>query len=289
MTHPGSIIRDLLTGKGCAPVPGCHDALGALLIEQAGFPAVYMSGFSVSASFGKPDIGLLSMTDMVGRAQQIVDATSQPVIADADTGYGGISNIAETIRSFERAGVAAIHLEDQVMPKKCGAMPGKALVPIEEMTLRLKAALAARSSKDFLIFGRTDAMTLTGLDDSIARIQAMEKAGVDAVMVPSLTTVEELRAVADAVDVPVIYLTAETIRPIFSTQELADAGWSMAIYALSLIQMAVAAQKSVLDALRETGTTADMVDRMTRFADVNALRGVDREAAFEAKIREATV
>ena len=282
MTHPGSIIRDLLTGKGCAPVPGCHDALGALLIEQAGFPAVYMSGFSVSASFGKPDIGLLSMTDMVGRAQQIVDATSQPVIADADTGYGGISNIAETIRSFERAGVAAIHLEDQVMPKKCGAMPGKALVPIEEMTLRLKAALAARSSKDFLIFGRTDAMTLTGLDDSIARIQAMEKAGVDAVMVPSLTTVEELRAVADAVDVPVIYLTAETIRPIFSTQELADAGWSMAIYALSLIQMAVAAQKSVLDALRETGT-------MTRFADVNALLGVDREAAFEAKIREATV
>lgn len=289
MTHPGSIIRDLLTGKGCAPVPGCHDALGALLIEQAGFPAVYMSGFSVSASFGKPDIGLLTMTDMVGRAQQIVDATSQPVIADADTGYGGISNIAETIRSFERAGVAAIHLEDQVMPKKCGAMPGKALVPIEEMTLRLKAALAARSSKDFLIFGRTDAMTLTGLDDSIARIQAMEKAGVDAVMVPSLTTVEELRAVANAVDVPVIYLTAETIRPIFSTQELADAGWSMAIYALSLIQMAVAAQKSVLDALRETGTTADMVGRMTRFADVNALLGVDREAAFEAKIREATV
>tara|TARA_R100001163_G_scaffold55621_1_gene43125 strand:- start:512 stop:1381 length:870 start_codon:yes stop_codon:yes gene_type:complete len=288
VTHPGSIIRDLLTGKGCAPVPGCHDALGALLIEQAGFPAVYMSGFSVSASFGKPDIGLLTMTDMVGRAQQIVDATSQPVIADADTGYGGISNIAETIRSFERAGVAAIHLEDQVMPKKCGAMPGKALVPIEEMTLRLKAALAARSSKDFLIFGRTDAMTLTGLDDSIARIQAMEKAGVDAVMVPSLTTVEELRAVANAVDVPVIYLTAETIRPIFSTQELADAGWSMAIYALSLIQMAVAAQKSVLDALRETGTTADMVDRMTRFADVNALLGVDREAAFEADIREAT-
>lgn len=287
MTHPGSIIRDLLTGKGCAPVPGCHDALGALLIEQAGFPAVYMSGFSVSASFGKPDIGLLTMTDMVGRVQQIVDATSKPVIADADTGYGGISNIAETIRSFERAGVAAIHLEDQVMPKKCGAMPGKALVPIEEMALRLKAALAARSSKDFLIFGRTDAMTLTGLDDSIARIQAMEKAGVDAVMVPSLTTVEELRAVANAVDVPVIYLTAETIRPIFSTQELADAGWSMAIYALSLIQMAVAAQKSVLDALRETGTTADMVDRMTRFADVNALLGVDREAAFEAKIREA--
>src|SRR5690606_38861060 len=134
MPHPGTIVRDLLTRSEVTPVPGCHDALGALLIEQAGFPAVYMSGFSVSASFGKPDVGLLTMTEMVQRAAQIARVTTLPLIADADTGHGGVANIAECVRAFEDAGVAAIHLEDQIMPKRCGALPGKALVPIEEMS-----------------------------------------------------------------------------------------------------------------------------------------------------------
>ncbi|MEX0758008.1 MAG: isocitrate lyase/PEP mutase family protein, partial [Tistlia sp.] len=151
MPHPGTIVRDLLSSRGVTPVPGCHDALGALLIEQAGYPAVYMSGFSVAASFGKPDVGLLTVSEMVARAAQIARATSLPVIADADTGYGGPANIADCVQAFERAGIAAIHLEDQVMPKRCGALPGKALVPVEEMALRLAAARKARTSADFLI------------------------------------------------------------------------------------------------------------------------------------------
>lgn len=286
MPHPGTIVRDLLHRGDVLPVPGCHDALGALLIEQAGFPAVYMSGFSVAASFGKPDVGILTMTDMVARAAQIAGATRLPVIADADTGYGGIANIAEAVRAFEHAGVAAIHLEDQVMPKRCGALPGKALVPVEEMALRLKAARRARRSQDFLIFGRTDAMTIHGIEECVTRARAMEAAGADAVMVPSLATEEELSAISGAVDVPVIYLTAETIRPIFSLEQLGQQGFAMAIYALSLIQVSAAAQTAVLQELLESGTTAGQLDRMTPFAALNKLVGVEALAGFERDVAD---
>lgn len=281
MPHPGAIVRELLERTSVTPVPGCHDALGALLIEQAGYPAVYMSGFSVSASFGKPDVGILSMTQMVERAAQIAGATDLPVIADADTGHGGVANIAECVRAFERAGVAAIHLEDQVMPKRCGALPGKALVPVEEMALRLKVARKARRSDDFLIFGRTDAMTIHGLEECVTRAKAMERAGADAVMVPSLTTAEELSAISGAVSVPVIYLTAETIRPIFSLEQLGGCGFAMAIYALSLIQVSAAAQSALLKELLATGTTQGQLERMTPFAALNELVGVEALAAFE--------
>ena len=144
--HPGSVIRQLLAQPGAVPVPGCYDPLGAMLIEQAGFAAAYMTGFSLSASYGKPDIGLLTMQDMVQQAQRIVESISIPLIVDADTGYGGAANIVDTVRAFEKAGVAGLHLEDQIMPKKCGAMAGKKLVPVEEMALRLKAARSARKS-----------------------------------------------------------------------------------------------------------------------------------------------
>lgn len=286
MPHPGTLVRDLLSRPEVTPVPGCHDALGALLIEQAGYPAVYMSGFAVAASHGKPDVGLLTVSEMVARAAQIAGATGLPVIADADTGYGGPANIADCVQAFERAGVAAIHLEDQVMPKRCGALPGKALVPVEEMTLRLAAARKARRSDDFLIFGRTDAMTLHGLDESIARIRAMERAGADAVLVPSLSSEAEAAAVAGAVDVPIIYLTAETIRPIFSLDALKRQGFAMAIYALSLIQVSAAAQQAVLRELLERGTTEGALDRMTPFKALNELVGVDALAAFERALTD---
>ena len=143
MTSPGERLRQLLSGDAILAVPGCHDALGALLIEEAGFPLVYMSGFSVAASHGIPDIGILTMTDMVRQAEGIARATSLPVLVDADTGYGGVANIAETVRAFERAGVAGLHLEDQKLPKKCGAMAGKELVSDQEMAARLRTALKA--------------------------------------------------------------------------------------------------------------------------------------------------
>lgn len=288
MPHPGAVVRTLLTQDGTTPVPGCHDAFGAMLIAEAGYPVVYMSGFSVSASFGKPDVGILTMTQMVARAAEIAAATGLPVIADADTGYGGPANIAECVRAFEAAGVAAIHLEDQIMPKRCGAMPGKALVPPEEMALRLAAARKVRRSEDFLIIGRTDAMTLFGLDECVRRAKAMEAAGADAVMVPSLTTHEEFTAITRAVSVPVIHLPAETIRPLHSLKELEAAGVAMAIYALSLIQVSAAAQSRLLRELMETGTTAQAVPAMTPFASLNRLLGVEALTAFERSLTAET-
>lgn len=286
MHHPGTLIRDMLARGGAVPVPGCYDPLGALLIEQAGFQAAYMTGFSLASSYGKPDIGLLTMTDMVQQAARIAEAISIPVIVDADTGYGGAANIAETVRAFEKAGIAGLHLEDQIMPKKCGAMAGKKLVPSEEMALRLRAARAGRKSSEFVIIGRTDAMTIYGLDEVIVRAKAMERAGADAVMVPSLSTPAELEAVASSVRIPVIYVAAETVRPSYTQQQLAQAGFAMALYPLSLIQTTFKAQQTMLRSMFEAGDTAQLVDGMAKFADVGRLVGVERAAAFDAQLNE---
>lgn len=288
MHHPGTLIRQLFARAGAVPVPGCYDALGALLIEQAGFEAAYMTGFSLSASYGKPDIGLLTMTDMVQQAARIAEAVSIPVIVDADTGYGGAANIAETVRAFEKSGIAGLHLEDQIMPKKCGAMAGKKLVPIEEMALRLKAARSARRSSEFVIIGRTDAMTIYGMDEVIARTKAMERAGADAVMVPSLSTPAELEAVAASVNIPVIYVAAETVRPSYTRAQIAAAGFAMALYPLSLIQTTFKAQQTMLRSMFDAGDTARLVDHMAPFADVGRLVGVERAAAFDAQLTQGS-
>lgn len=288
MHHPGTMIRHMFARAGALPVPGCYDALGALLIEQAGFEAAYMTGFSVSASYGKPDIGLLTMTDMVQQAARIAEAVSIPVIVDADTGYGGAANIVETVRAFERAGIAGLHLEDQVMPKKCGAMAGKKLVPVDEMALRLKAARSGRKSSEFVIIGRTDAMTIHGIDEVIVRTRAMEKAGADAVMVPSLSTPSELEAVASSVRIPVIYVAAETVRPSYTRAQLLAAGFAMALYPLSLIQTTFKAQQAMLRSMVEAGDTAHLVEHMAPFADVGRLVGVERAAAFDAQLNEGS-
>lgn len=286
MPHPGMLIRELLARSTdrAVPIPGCYDPLGAMLIEQAGFEAAYMTGFSLSASYGKPDIGLLTMSDMVQQAARIADATALPLIVDADTGYGGAANIAETVRAFERAGVAGLHLEDQVMPKKCGAMDGKKLVSNEEMALRLKAARSGRKDSAFVIIGRTDAMTLFGIDEVVARCKAMEQAGADAIMVPSLSTMEELETVASCVAIPVLYVAAETVRPCYPRQALASAGFAAALYPLSLIQATVRAQQSLLQAMHASGGTDTLVDRMMPFGEVGRIVGVERAAAFEAAL-----
>jgi len=280
----GARVRALLGRREAAAVPGTHDALGAMLIEAAGFEAVYMSGYCVAASRGKPDIGLISGSEMIAQAAQIVAAVDVPVIVDADTGYGDISNISETVRALERAGVAAMHLEDQMSPKRCGAMAGKALVDDAEMAGRLRAALRARSSPDFLVIGRTDAITLHGLDEAIRRLRAMADVGVDAVMVPSLSSLDECRAVAEAVKVPVIHTVAETIRPLHTQAELAQTGLGMALYPITLIQGMVGWQRALLAKLKEDGSTADFVAGMTPLAQITETLGAARYAAFEADV-----
>lgn len=281
---PGARVRELLAGRRAVAVPGTHDALGAMLIEQAGFEAVYMSGYAVAASNGKPDIGLISADDMVRHARRMVEAIGVPVIADADTGYGGVANIRDVVSAYEHAGVAAIHLEDQIAPKRCGAMAGKGLVSDEEMAARLRAALRARSSPDFLIIGRTDAMTLFGLAESIRRLCKMAETGIDAVMVPSLSSLEECRAVAKAVPIPVIHTVAETLRPQFSQSELERTGLGMAMYPITMVQAIVGMQRRILATLRETGSTADFMPEMTRLPEISNLLGLERYVSFEADV-----
>jgi len=171
--------------------PGCYDALGARLIEEAGFSAVYMSGFGTSAGLlGRPDVGLTSMTEMVDNARRIVDAVDLPVIADADTGYGNPINVLRTVKEYERAGVAALHIEDQVAPKKCGHMEGKQVVPVAEMVEKVRAAVDARISSDLLIIARTDARAVEGLDAAIERAGRYREAGADILFIEAPQSVE---------------------------------------------------------------------------------------------------
>jgi 2,3-dimethylmalate lyase len=171
LTHPGNRrrrLRQLLAESRPLLAPGSHDALSARLVEQAGFDAVYMSGFATTASLlGRPDIGLLGATEMIDNARRIAQTVDVPVIADADTGYGNPLNVIRTVREYEQAGVAAIHLEDQVSPKRCGHMSGKSVVPVDDMVAKLRAAVAARTDPDFVLIARTDALALEGVDAAI--------------------------------------------------------------------------------------------------------------------------
>ena len=192
--------------------PGAYDALSARLVEQAGFDAVYMTGFGTSASqLGRPDVGLLSGAEMVDQVRRLVEAVDRPVIADADTGYGNAINVIRTVRAYEQAGVAALHLEDQVMPKKCGHMSGKVVIPAEEMVGKIRAAVDARRDPELVLIARTDAAAVHGLDDAIARARAYAEAGADVLFVEAPTSEDAIARVASELgDVaPLVFNWAE--------------------------------------------------------------------------------
>lgn len=281
---PGATLRNLMTADELPMLPGCHDALGARLIEEAGFPAAYISGFCLATSYGKPDVGIMTMSEVVEESGRIAASVKIPVVVDADTGYGGALNIRETVREMERAGLGGLHLEDQKLPKRCGALAGKELVDDEEMTFRLRVAREARRSEDFVIIARTDAMTLFGVDEVVRRCRMMEKAGADAVMVVSLATPQELATVATCVKIPTIYVAAETVRPMYTARQLKEFGFGMALYPLSLIMASAGIQARLLRAMRETGTTEGMIPEMMKFSDVGALVGTLDAARYEADL-----
>jgi 2-methylisocitrate lyase-like PEP mutase family enzyme len=197
-----SQLRMLLRGEGMVIAPGAYDGLTAKLVAQAGFPAVYMTGAGTSVSQGYPDFGLLTMGEMVENAWRIVRSVDVPVIADADTGYGSELNVFRTVQEYERRGVAAIHIEDQVSPKKCGHLDDKEVVPREEYVAKIRAAVAARHDRDFIIIARTDARAVAGLDEAIARVNAALTAGADMAFVEAPQTMEELAAVPKRVTGP---------------------------------------------------------------------------------------
>lgn len=266
----GRRFRDALATEQPLQVAGTINAYSALLAERAGFRAIYLSGAGVAnASFGLPDLGITQLADVVEDAQRITSATDVPLLVDVDTGWGSAFSIARTVREMERAGVAAIHLEDQVQAKRCGHRPNKALVSREEMVDRVKAAVDARQDADFVFMARTDAHASEGMQAAVDRANAYVEAGADAIFAEALHTLEEFRAFTSAVPVPVLAnITEFGQTPLFTVDELREAGAGMVLYPLSAFRAMSRAAEQVYGAIRQQGTQRAVVDGMQSRAEL---------------------
>ena len=278
-------LRELLAGPGIVPAPGAYDCLSAAVIERAGFPAVYMTGAGTSISrTGYPDIGLTTMSEMVANAAAIARTVSVPVIADADTGYGDVLQARRTVREYERAGVAGIHIEDQESPKRCGHLDDKRVVPQEEMVRKLHAALDAREDDDFTIIARCDALAVTGWDDALRRCEAYVEAGADALFLEALQTREQAAYVTGRFDVPVLYNFVETGKsPLLPVSELEALGFKLVIFPISAMLAALRTMTDLMRELRAAGTTAHLVaDRMVSIRECFDTMGLSDMLALDA-------
>jgi 2-methylisocitrate lyase-like PEP mutase family enzyme len=263
-------LRELLAGGDVVLAPGVFDALGARLVEEAGFRAVYMTGFGTAAALlGRPDVGLLTMTEMVENAGRIAAATELPVIADADTGYGNSLNVIRTVQEYERAGVAAIHIEDQVAPKKCGHMEGKQVIPAGEMEGKIRAAVAARQSADFVIIARTDARAVEGIEAALERARRYRDAGADVLFVEAAESEDEIALVAERLaDVPLLFNWAEGGKtPPIDHQRLSDLGFKLVIFPIATLLGTTAWIRHALAEIRKAGTPLPIMSELPRFGE----------------------
>jgi carboxyvinyl-carboxyphosphonate phosphorylmutase len=284
---PRARLRQLLAAGPPLVAPGAYDALSARLIEQAGFDVVYMTGFGTTASLiARPDVGLLTGAEMVDNARRIVSAVDVPVIADADTGYGNAINVVRTVQLYEQAGVAGIQLEDQVMPKKCGHMSGKALIGTDEMVGKLQAAVAARNDPDLVIIARTDAVAVHGLDEAIARARSFADAGADVLFVEAPTSEDDIARVAKELSgvAPLVFNWAEGGRtPPLSLERIAELGFSLVIYPIGTLLAATAGIRSLLATLKEEGTPVSGLDAVPTFEQFSELIGLREIQSLEQR------
>lgn len=281
-------LRELLADPEPGVAPGAYDALSARLVETAGFPAVYMTGFGSTASLlGRPDVGLLGGAEMIDNARRIAAAVDVPLISDADTGYGNPINVVRTVREHEQAGVAAIHLEDQIMPKKCGHMTGKSVVPVEEMTAKVRAAVAARTDPDFLLIARTDARAVEGLDAALSRARAYAEAGADALFVEAPTSEEEVETVARSLpDVPLVFNWAEGGRtPPVSLARLRELGFALVIFPVGTLLAATAGIRSLLSTLHADGTPSAALPELPGFDEFLDFIGLPEVQQLEQRFQ----
>lgn len=271
-------LRELIDREEILIAPGTYDPLMAKVIEHVGFEAIYMTGAGVSHStLAMPDLGLVTMTEMVDRARKISDASDLPVIADADNGYGNAINVMRTVREYERAGVAGIHIEDQTIPKRCGHFSGKTVIPRQEMVGKLKAALDTRQDPDFIIIARTDARTAVSLDEAIERGQAYAEAGADVVFVESPRSVEELTLVAQSIDRPLLANMVEAgLTPLMSGPELQELGFSLVIFPGALTRFLTKQAVGFLTTLKEERTTNSRLDEIFDFKEYNTMLGLEK-------------
>ena len=266
--------------------PGVYDAFSAKLVEQAGFEAAFVSGAGVSYStLAKPDVGLVSLEEMVSRVRNIANAVSIPVIADGDNGHGSAINLMRTTELFEQAGASAVQYEDQGFPKRCGHLNGKRLISAHEMALKIESACQARRQNDFLIIGRTDARSIEGLDAAIDRARTYYAAGADLIFVESPLSVDELKRCVDAL--PNVPLVANMLEggqtPLVGNQALEEMGYRIALWPNSLVRHFAFAGATLLDRLRTQGTTESLLAEMVDFPDLNEMLGIREFAQLEAR------
>jgi methylisocitrate lyase len=268
-----SLKKRIEKADGLIVLPGVFDALSAKIAEQAGFDAMFQTGYgSAAALLGMPDFGFLDSSETVSNARRIIRAVGVPVLVDADTGYGNPLNVWKLVRDLEAAGAAGIFLEDQVWPKRCGHMTGKDVISQDQYLQKLRSAIEARSSKDFVIVARTDARAPIGLDEAINRAKAYRKAGADVIFVEAPRSVKELARVAEEVDAPLVAnMIEDGITPNLTADELFKLGYRIAVFPLSGLYSATYAMKQVFTELRKTGSTRNWRKFMVTFKDFNEL------------------
>ena len=279
-------LRALLESGQTIVAPGAFDPLAARLVEEAGFPAVYMTGFGTSAALlGRPDVGLLTMTEMAGNAGRIAACVDIPVIADADTGYGNPLNVIRTVGAYEAAGVAGIHIEDQVAPKKCGHMEGKLVIPPQEMAEKIRAAVEARAQPEFVIIARTDARAVEGLESALERGRLYREAGADVLFIEAVLSEREAEEAARAFPgVPLLFNWAEGGKtPPISLGRLAELGYRIVIFPISTLLAATAAMRGILREIAQAGTPAAAMGELPSFGEFTDFIGLPEVREVERR------
>jgi len=278
-------FREALAGPRMLRLPGAFTPLSARLIEEKGFDGVYSSGAVMAAELGLPDIGLTTLTEVTTRVRDIVRVTELPVIVDADTGFGEIVNLARTVQSLEEAGVAGLHVEDQVNPKRCGHLDGKEVVDTETAVRRIRAAVTARRDPDLLVIARTDLRAIAGLDATLDRARALVDAGADMIFPEALASLDEYAAVRKAVDVPILANVTEFGKnELFTATQLESVGVDLAIYPVSLLRLAMGAAERALDSLGAEGTLEALVPEMMTRTRLYELLRYTSYSEFDASV-----
>lgn len=285
---PGAELRRVLAQEGCAAAVGAYDPTVAKLVEEAGFPVVYVSGSATATSVaGFPDVGLLGLSELAENARHIVNAVSVPVLCDVDTGFGNVTSVRRTICEFEALGAGGVHIEDQTFPKRCGQTAGAECIEISEMVAKIYAAKEAQRDESFVVVVRTDARQCEGIDAMLARCRAYVEAGADALFPEALESHEEFHRTRDALDSPLVIDLPEWGRsPMLSLDELADAGFDLGIYALSAMRVALAAARSFLSSLGGERTQEPWLERMMSRDDLDRLLGLSAIRAEEERLEK---
>lgn len=278
-------LKRLIRDKKLAVLPGVADALNARIVASEGFEAIYMTGAGTSATrLGMPDIGLITMSEMVDNAGRIADASGLPLLADADTGWGGPLNVRRAVKAYERAGVAGIHLEDQEWPKRCGHLAGKAVISQEDMVAKIKAAVDARVDPDFQIVARTDALAVEGWNAMLDRAHACEEAGADVLFLEAMTDMDMLEKAPKLFKAPLLYNMASSGKtPFLPTDQIEQLGFGVAIYPNFVLLAAIPAIQRTLRHLKETGDVASLVKDIATFQEFFDLMGMDEVKELEER------